>query len=178
MKVSHSRRWEGRGKRSGFGLDAPLRAIRSMRPSFFQDERGPFQPPGGVHCSLEVSQFRAQVTLSEALLCHCRRHVLQIHQSKGLQDLGTISWQLTLCIVLIFTVIYFSIWKGVKTSGKVSEDSAACSGPYSPRAPHCRKTQDHYPGQLLSRKTSASLTPSMFILRHFSSSHLLEGSRN
>ncbi|XP_066095237.1 sodium-dependent serotonin transporter-like isoform X3 [Saccopteryx bilineata] len=47
------------------------------------------------------------------------RHVLQIHRSEGLQDLGGISWQLTLCIMLIFTVIYFSIWKGVKTSGKV-----------------------------------------------------------
>uniref|UniRef100_A0A2K5F4W9 Transporter n=1 Tax=Aotus nancymaae TaxID=37293 RepID=A0A2K5F4W9_AOTNA len=47
------------------------------------------------------------------------RHVLQIHRSKGLQDLGGISWQLALCIMLIFTVIYFSIWKGVKTSGKV-----------------------------------------------------------
>ncbi|KAF6299736.1 solute carrier family 6 member 4 [Rhinolophus ferrumequinum] len=49
----------------------------------------------------------------------CLRHVLQIHRSKGLQDLGGISWQLALCIMLIFTVIYFSIWKGVKTSGKV-----------------------------------------------------------
>ncbi|XP_066119227.1 sodium-dependent serotonin transporter [Saccopteryx bilineata] len=47
------------------------------------------------------------------------RHVLQIHRSEGLQDLGGISWQLALCIMLIFTVIYFSIWKGVKTSGKV-----------------------------------------------------------
>lgn len=50
----------------------------------------------------------------------CRRHVLQIHRSKGLQALGGISWQLALCILLIFTVIYFSIWKGVKSSGKVS----------------------------------------------------------
>ncbi|XP_036196754.1 sodium-dependent serotonin transporter isoform X4 [Myotis myotis] len=47
------------------------------------------------------------------------RHVLQIHRSKGLQDLGGVSWQLALCIMLIFTIIYFSIWKGVKTSGKV-----------------------------------------------------------
>ncbi|XP_054437192.1 sodium-dependent serotonin transporter-like [Pteronotus mesoamericanus] len=47
------------------------------------------------------------------------RHVLQLHRSKGLQDLGGISWQLTLCILLVFTVIYFSIWKGIKTSGKV-----------------------------------------------------------
>lgn len=47
------------------------------------------------------------------------RLVLQIHKSKGLQDLGGISWQLSLCLLLIFTVVYFSIWKGVKTSGKV-----------------------------------------------------------
>ncbi|OWK14643.1 SLC6A4 [Cervus elaphus hippelaphus] len=53
------------------------------------------------------------------------RHVLQIHQSKGLQDLGGLSWQLVLCIMFIFTIIYFSIWKGVKTSGKVWVDAAA-----------------------------------------------------
>ncbi|KAM7068542.1 sodium-dependent serotonin transporter isoform 3-T3 [Molossus nigricans] len=47
------------------------------------------------------------------------RHVLQIHQSGGLQAPGGVSWQLTLCIMLIFTIVYFSIWKGVKTSGKV-----------------------------------------------------------
>lgn len=54
-----------------------------------------------------------------------RRHVLQIHRSKGLQDLGGLSWQLVLCIMFIFTVIYFSIWKGVKTSGKVRRTLAA-----------------------------------------------------
>ncbi|XP_005999721.3 sodium-dependent serotonin transporter [Latimeria chalumnae] len=47
------------------------------------------------------------------------RKVLQIHLSSGLQNLGGISWQLTLCLLLIFTIVYFSIWKGVKTSGKV-----------------------------------------------------------
>ncbi|KAJ7309106.1 hypothetical protein JRQ81_008436 [Phrynocephalus forsythii] len=47
------------------------------------------------------------------------RHVLQVHRSRGLDDLGGISWQLTLCLLFIFTIVYFSIWKGVKTSGKV-----------------------------------------------------------
>ncbi|XP_053222520.1 sodium-dependent serotonin transporter [Podarcis raffonei] len=47
------------------------------------------------------------------------RHILQVHRSKGLDDLGGISWQLVLCLMLIFTIVYFSIWKGVKTSGKV-----------------------------------------------------------
>ncbi|XP_027717348.1 sodium-dependent serotonin transporter [Vombatus ursinus] len=47
------------------------------------------------------------------------RHVLQVHQSQGLDDVGGISWQLALCTMSIFTIVYFSIWKGVKSSGKV-----------------------------------------------------------
>lgn len=81
----------------------------------------------------QYAQVTVQTT-SLALLSHSlRRHVLQIHRSKGLQDLGGISWQLALCIMLIFTVIYFSIWKGVKTSGKVRRTLAADPG--LPRGP-------------------------------------------
>ncbi|XP_051891282.1 sodium-dependent serotonin transporter-like [Pristis pectinata] len=47
------------------------------------------------------------------------RQVLKIHKSNGLDDLGGISWHLVLCLLLIFTVVYFSIWKGIRTSGKV-----------------------------------------------------------
>uniref|UniRef100_A0A8D2ZEW8 Transporter n=1 Tax=Scophthalmus maximus TaxID=52904 RepID=A0A8D2ZEW8_SCOMX len=47
------------------------------------------------------------------------RHVLQVHLSPGLHQLGSVSWQLALCLLFIFTIVYFSIWKGVKTSGKV-----------------------------------------------------------
>ncbi|KAM5322315.1 LOW QUALITY PROTEIN: sodium-dependent serotonin transporter-like [Glossophaga mutica] len=52
-------------------------------------------------------------------------HVLQIHRSKGPRKLG-INWQLVLCIMLIFIVIHFSIWKGIKTSGKVVKVAATC----------------------------------------------------
>ncbi|XP_077422414.1 solute carrier family 6 member 4a [Vanacampus margaritifer] len=47
------------------------------------------------------------------------RHVLQVHLSSGLHQLGSVSWQLALCLLFIFIIVYFSIWKGVKTSGKV-----------------------------------------------------------
>uniref|UniRef100_A0A667YW51 Transporter n=1 Tax=Myripristis murdjan TaxID=586833 RepID=A0A667YW51_9TELE len=47
------------------------------------------------------------------------RQVLQVHLSSGLHQLGSVSWQLALCLLFIFTIVYFSIWKGVKTSGKV-----------------------------------------------------------
>ncbi|XP_034405042.1 solute carrier family 6 member 4a [Cyclopterus lumpus] len=47
------------------------------------------------------------------------RQVLQVHLSPGLHQLGSVSWQLALCLLFIFIIVYFSIWKGVKTSGKV-----------------------------------------------------------
>uniref|UniRef100_A0A8C1Y251 Transporter n=1 Tax=Cyprinus carpio TaxID=7962 RepID=A0A8C1Y251_CYPCA len=47
------------------------------------------------------------------------RNVLVVHESSGLGDVGYIRWQLMLCLFLIFTIVYFSLWKGVKTSGKV-----------------------------------------------------------
>ncbi|XP_020791109.1 solute carrier family 6 member 4b [Boleophthalmus pectinirostris] len=47
------------------------------------------------------------------------RNVLEIQESTGLRNVGGIRWQLVLCLFLIFTIVYFSLWKGVKTSGKV-----------------------------------------------------------
>uniref|UniRef100_A0A4W6GCB5 Transporter n=1 Tax=Lates calcarifer TaxID=8187 RepID=A0A4W6GCB5_LATCA len=47
------------------------------------------------------------------------RNVLEIHKSSGLKNVGGVRWQLMLCLFLIFTIVYFSLWKGVKTSGKV-----------------------------------------------------------
>uniref|UniRef100_A0AAR2L8H3 Transporter n=1 Tax=Pygocentrus nattereri TaxID=42514 RepID=A0AAR2L8H3_PYGNA len=53
------------------------------------------------------------------------RNVLELHESSGLGNVGVIRWQLMLCLFLIFTIVYFSLWKGVKTSGKVWVDAAA-----------------------------------------------------
>ncbi|XP_026882980.2 solute carrier family 6 member 4b [Electrophorus electricus] len=47
------------------------------------------------------------------------RNVLELHESSGLENVGVVRWQLMLCLFLIFTIVYFSLWKGVKTSGKV-----------------------------------------------------------
>ncbi|XP_012869307.1 PREDICTED: sodium-dependent dopamine transporter [Dipodomys ordii] len=47
------------------------------------------------------------------------REVLHLHQSHGIDDLGLPRWQLTACLVLVIVLLYFSLWKGVKTSGKV-----------------------------------------------------------
>uniref|UniRef100_A0AAQ5BGN6 Transporter n=1 Tax=Homo sapiens TaxID=9606 RepID=A0AAQ5BGN6_HUMAN len=52
------------------------------------------------------------------------RGVLHLHQSHGIDDLGPPRWQLTACLVLVIVLLYFSLWKGVKTSGKVWIDAA------------------------------------------------------
>lgn len=60
-----------------------------------------------------------------ALFLPRSRQVLQVHLSPGLHQLGSVSWQLALCLLFIFTIVYFSIWKGVKTSGKVTKGAPA-----------------------------------------------------
>uniref|UniRef100_A0A671W6C6 Transporter n=1 Tax=Sparus aurata TaxID=8175 RepID=A0A671W6C6_SPAAU len=47
------------------------------------------------------------------------RGVLHLHESRGIHDLGPPRWDLTLCLVVVVFILYFSLWKGVKSSGKV-----------------------------------------------------------
>ena len=81
--------------------------------------------------------------------------MLQIHRSKGLQDLGGISWPLGLCIMLVFTVIRVSIWKGIKTSGKVRRTllTWACQ-----RAAEHLKLRTQWPRQPSSGDTASFYT--------------------
>lgn len=45
--------------------------------------------------------------------------MLHLHESRGIHDLGPPRWDLTLCLVVVVFILYFSLWKGVKSSGKV-----------------------------------------------------------
>ncbi|KAL0122368.1 hypothetical protein PUN28_007235 [Cardiocondyla obscurior] len=47
------------------------------------------------------------------------RAILELHQSEGLHDLGAIKWDIALCLLVVYLVCYFSLWKGISTSGKV-----------------------------------------------------------
>ncbi|XP_006000314.1 sodium-dependent noradrenaline transporter [Latimeria chalumnae] len=47
------------------------------------------------------------------------RGVLHLHESQGFHDLGSPRWQLILCLSVVVIILFFSLWKGVKTSGKV-----------------------------------------------------------
>lgn len=44
--------------------------------------------------------------------------VLGVQGHYGLEDLGAPRWQLVLSLAAVFFIVYFSIWKGIKSSGK------------------------------------------------------------
>ncbi|XP_018428778.1 PREDICTED: sodium- and chloride-dependent creatine transporter 1 isoform X2 [Nanorana parkeri] len=39
--------------------------------------------------------------------------------SSGLDDLGSINWELLLCLLACWILVYFCVWKGVKSTGKI-----------------------------------------------------------
>ena len=45
--------------------------------------------------------------------------MLRVHESEGLGDMGPPTWQVTMCLLTAYIIIYFAIWRGVKSSGKV-----------------------------------------------------------
>lgn len=47
------------------------------------------------------------------------RGMLQLHKSGGIFAVGEVNWQLTLCLLGVYLICYFSLWKGIHTSGKV-----------------------------------------------------------
>ncbi|OWF52218.1 sodium-dependent serotonin transporter-like [Mizuhopecten yessoensis] len=44
--------------------------------------------------------------------------VLGLQHASGLEDVGGVNWILCLCLLGVFVLVYFAMWKGVKSSGK------------------------------------------------------------
>lgn len=55
------------------------------------------------------------------------RAVLEMQKSAGLHDLGLPKWQLVLCLLGVYTMLYLSLFKGVKSSGKPLWSFSLCS---------------------------------------------------
>lgn len=48
-----------------------------------------------------------------------RRQVLEQYKSDGLDYMGPVKPSLALCVFGVFVLVYFSLWKGVRSAGKV-----------------------------------------------------------
>ena len=63
-----------------------------------------------------------------SVLCVCGRYsVMNLDQSSGIEALGGIRWQLVLCLLAVYLICYFSLWKGISTSGKVTHQAVMMS---------------------------------------------------
>lgn len=47
-----------------------------------------------------------------------RRRALKV--SGGIEEVGSLRWELVLCLILTWVICYFCVWKGVKSTGKVT----------------------------------------------------------
>lgn len=54
---------------------------------------------------------------SACIYCLFSNKVLQI--TSGLEVLGKFRWELVACLIVAWILVYFSIWKSIKSSGKV-----------------------------------------------------------
>ena len=65
-----------------------------------------------------IYQFK-KILFTIIILSTIRRNVLENYRSDGMDDLGAIKWSLALCVFAVFVLVYFSLWKGVRSTGKV-----------------------------------------------------------
>uniref|UniRef100_A0A8C2BBR5 Transporter n=1 Tax=Cyprinus carpio TaxID=7962 RepID=A0A8C2BBR5_CYPCA len=64
------------------------------------------------------SGWMSPLNASSSVMEFWRHRVLQL--SSGIHHLGTVRWDLALILLLVWILIYFCIWKGVKSTGKVA----------------------------------------------------------
>lgn len=69
--------------------------------------------------SHQIAYSCPQTILDEARFSFIRRNVLERHLSDGLDNIGSIKLSLALCVLSVFLLVYFSLWKGVRSTGKV-----------------------------------------------------------
>ncbi|XP_067010554.1 sodium-dependent dopamine transporter isoform X2 [Anabrus simplex] len=70
-------------------------------------------------CRPITALLNNQTRYTSAASEYFNRAILELHQSGGLHDLGAIKWDMALCLLAVYIICYFSLWKGISTSGKV-----------------------------------------------------------
>ncbi|XP_043934667.1 sodium- and chloride-dependent creatine transporter 1-like [Protopterus annectens] len=77
------------------------------------------------HCDNGTTMNGSTFNISCEQLAEMRSPIIEFWENKvlrisgGLNEPGEINWQMTLCLLATWVIVYFCIWKGVKTTGKV-----------------------------------------------------------
>lgn len=64
-----------------------------------------------------------------------RNKVLRL--SKGLEVPGDLNWEVTLCLLACWVLVYFCVWKGVKSTGKVQLEARRAGDGSRAAGQHC-----------------------------------------
>ncbi|XP_018541323.1 solute carrier family 6 member 11a [Lates calcarifer] len=65
-----------------------------------------------------TANWTSPVNASSSVVEFWQRRVLNI--STGIEALGNIQWELSLCLLLAWIICYFCVWKGVRSTGKAT----------------------------------------------------------
>ncbi|KAK3084720.1 hypothetical protein FSP39_017995 [Pinctada imbricata] len=69
-------------------------------------------------CTSLASYNKSSNYTDPAAWQYYQNKVLGANNSKGIHDIGPPKWELVLCLMAVFVVVYFCLWKGIKSSGK------------------------------------------------------------
>ncbi|EFP12022.1 CRE-MOD-5 protein [Caenorhabditis remanei] len=68
---------------------------------------------------LNVTMSRNGTRLSTPSEEYYLYNVLEVQKSSGFDDLGGVKGSMAVCLLAVFTMVYFALWKGPQSSGKI-----------------------------------------------------------
>ncbi|KAL3851625.1 hypothetical protein ACJMK2_015358 [Sinanodonta woodiana] len=89
----------------------------SFEVDFNETERYNVSTHLSVYTNFSCKQVYDAMKYSSPVREYWERYVLQI--TNGIDEPGNLRWQLALCLLLVWIMCYFCIWKGIKWTGKV-----------------------------------------------------------
>ncbi|KAM7311392.1 sodium-dependent serotonin transporter [Ixodes scapularis] len=98
------------------GLEAMLTGLCDEYPTVLRRHREIFV--GVVIMFIYACALPTTTYVSAGPVSWVLRQVLQIHLSGGIDQIGGVRWPLALCLFAVFVLVYFSLWKGVRSTGK------------------------------------------------------------
>ncbi|MBN3317564.1 S6A13 protein, partial [Atractosteus spatula] len=103
------------------GRDTKLTALRENRP--FLTHGCVLFPETCVEFQRRNESFNSTVAANATspVIEYWENRVLRI--SSGIDHIGVLHWDLSLCLLAAWIICYFCIWKGVKSTGKVSSSN-------------------------------------------------------